>query len=63
MLRVRYRLLPRHPTPTLAAMLLQHLHIGDRHAPVDGLAHVVDGEQGDLGDIQINNLGHTISHL
>ena len=57
------RLLPRHPTPTLAAVLLQYLDIGHDHAAVDGLAHVVDGEQGDLGDIQINNLGHTISHL
>ena len=30
-------------------MLLHHLHIGDRHAAVDGLAHAIDGEQGDLG--------------
>ena len=33
------------------------------HTPVDGLAHVVDGEQGHLhggeGFIQINNLQHT----
>ena len=32
----------------LAAMLFKQLHIGDDHAPVDGFAHVVDGQQGDL---------------
>ena len=40
--------LARHPAAALAAVLFQHLHIGDGHAAVDGLAHVVDGEQGDL---------------
>ena len=29
-------------------MLFQQLHVGDRHAPVNGFAHVVNGEQGDL---------------
>ena len=29
-------------------MLFQQLHVGDRHAPVYGFAHVVNGEQGDL---------------
>jgi hypothetical protein len=32
-------------------MLFQQLHIGDRHAPVYGFAHVVGGEQGDLHGI------------
>ena len=47
-------------TPTLAPMLLQQFAVIDGHAAVDGFAHVVDGEQGDLhggqGFIQINNL-------
>ena len=29
-------------------MFFQQLHVGNRHAPVNGFAHVVDGEQGDL---------------
>ena len=29
-------------------MLLHHAHVVDGHAPVHGLAHVVDGEQGHL---------------
>ena len=29
-------------------MLFQHAHIRHDHAPVDGLAHVVDGQQADL---------------
>src|SRR5258706_14016301 len=28
-----------------AAALLDQLHIGDRHAAIDGLAHVVDGQR------------------
>ena len=50
----------RHPAAALAAVLLQKLHLTDDHAAVDRLAHVVNGEQGDLhgreGFIQINNL-------
>ena len=37
----------RHPVPRLAAVLFQQAHVGDHHAAVDGLAHVVDGEQAD----------------
>ncbi len=33
-------------------MLLQHPHLADHHAAVSGLAHVVDGEQGDLHGAQ-----------
>ena len=32
----------------LAPMLLQQLAVVEGHAAVDGFAHVVDGEQGDL---------------
>ena len=42
------RLLLSNEATRLAAVLFQELHIGDRHAPVHGFAHVVDGEQGDL---------------
>ena len=34
--------------PRLTTMLLQQLHIGDGHAPVDGFAHVINGQQGEL---------------
>ena len=34
--------------PRLAPVLLQQLHVGHRHTSVNGFAHVVDGEQGDL---------------
>ena len=37
-----------YKTPRLAPVLLQQLHVGDAHAPVNGFAHVIDGEQGDL---------------
>ena len=46
--RPRQRLLLSNERPRLAAMLLQQLHIGDSHTPVDGFAHVVDGQQGEL---------------
>ncbi len=40
-------------------MLFQQGHAVDGHAPIDGFAHVVDGEQGDLyggeGFNKINN--------
>ncbi len=42
------RLLPRHKTPRLAAMLFQQRDAVDGHAPVHGFAHVVDGQQSDL---------------
>ncbi len=42
------RLLLSNKSPRLTAMLLQQLHIGDSHTPVDGFAHVVDGQQGEL---------------
>ncbi len=42
------RLLPRHKTPRLAAVLFQQGHAVDGHAPVHGFAHVVDGQQGEL---------------
>jgi len=29
-------------------MFFQHAHVGHDHAPVDGLAHVVDRQQADL---------------
>ena len=35
----------RHPVPRLAAVLFQQLDVGDDHAAIDRLAHVVDGEQ------------------
>ena len=51
-----------HKTPRLPTVLFEQLHIGDGHAPVDGFAHVVNGEQGDIhgGDFinKINNLAH-----
>jgi len=28
-------------------MLFAHAHVGDRHAPVNRLAHVINGQQGD----------------
>ena len=37
--------LPRNKAARLAAVLLQHAHVGDDHAAVDSLAHVVNGEQ------------------
>ena len=33
-------------------MLLQQLHIRDRHAPIHRLAHVIDGQQGNVGSQQ-----------
>ena len=36
-----------HPVAAFAAVLFQQLHIGDDHATVGGLAHGVNGEQGD----------------
>ncbi len=54
------RLLFDFPAPRLAAMLLHHADVGHDHAAVDGLAHVVDGQQADLHRRQrfnkINNL-------
>jgi len=38
----------RRPAAAFAAVLFQQLHIGDDHAAVGGLAHVVDGEQSHL---------------
>jgi uncharacterized protein YcbX len=35
-------LLPRHPVPGLAALLLEQSGAVDHHAAIDGLAHVVD---------------------
>ena len=40
----------RRPAPALAPMLLQQLHVGDGHAPIDGFDHVVNRQQGDLGE-------------
>ena len=34
--------------PRLATYFFQQLDIGDRHAPIHRLAHVIDGQQGDL---------------
>jgi hypothetical protein len=31
-----------YKTPRLASVLFQQLHVGHRHAPVNGFAHVVD---------------------
>src|SRR5471032_2522285 len=39
---------PRHPIPRFPAVLLQHLHIGDRHPAIHCLAHVVNRQQSDL---------------
>ncbi len=36
----------RDPVPALAPVLFEQLHLADGHAPVHGLAHVVNGEQG-----------------
>ena len=41
-----WQLLTRHPVPALAPVLFEQLHLADGHAPVHGLAHVVNGEQG-----------------
>ena len=38
--------------PRLPAMLFQQLHVGDRHAPVHRLAHVVNRQQRDGGGAQ-----------
>ncbi len=38
----------------LAALLFEQADAADHHAPVDGLAHVVNGQQAD-GNILINN--------
>jgi hypothetical protein len=61
------RLLPRHKTPRLTAMLFQQRDAIDGHAPVHGFAHIVDGEQGNLhggeGVIQINNCRHRLNAL
>ena len=58
-----WRSLPRHKTPAFAPMLFQQRDAVHGHAPVDGFAHVVNGEQSDLhsgqGFIQINNLATT----
>ena len=35
----------RPPRPRLPTVLLQHPHVRDHHAAVDGLDHVVDGQQ------------------
>ena len=35
----------RAPVSTFAAMFFQHAHVGHDHAPVDGLAHVVNRQQ------------------
>ena len=40
--------------PRLAALFFQQADVGDHHATIDGLAHVVDGEQG--GAIYLNQL-------
>jgi hypothetical protein len=37
-------------------VLFSHAHVGDRHATIHGLAHVVDREQRDLHGLRINNL-------
>ena len=47
-LEIGQRSLLRYKRPRLAAVLFQQLHIGDGHAPVDGFAHVVNGQQGEL---------------
>ncbi len=44
----------RHPVPRLAAMLFEQLDVGDGHAAVDRLAHVVDGEQADAKPLILN---------
>ena len=49
-------LLPRHPAPRLAPVLFQHLHIGHDHPAVDGLAHVLDGEQRHWESLRISYL-------
>ncbi len=50
----------RRPAAAFAAVLFQQLHIGDDHAAVGSLAHVVNGEQSHLHGgqevKQINNL-------
>jgi hypothetical protein len=38
----------RNETPRFAPVLFHHTHIVDGHAPIHGLAHVVDGKQGHL---------------
>ena len=53
-----------HKTPRLPTVLFQQLHIGDGHAPVHGLAHVVNGEQGHLGSHTNQQLsGHRLVAL
>ena len=37
-----------HKTPRLAPVLFQQFHTVHRHPPVNGFAHVINGEQGDL---------------
>src|SRR5439155_1203035 len=41
--------LPSAPYPGLAAGFLEQLDLGDRHAALDGLHHVVDGQRRDGG--------------
>jgi len=59
--------LPRHKTPRLAPVLFQQGHAVDGHAAIDGFAHVVNREQGDLHSGQyinkINDLAHSRSSL
>ena len=38
----------RHKTPRIAPVLFQQGDAGHAHAPVQGFAHVVNGEQGDI---------------
>ena len=52
-----------HPAPALAPMLLQELHIGDHHAAVSGLTHVVDGEQRHLHGGQGSDTNQQLSPI
>jgi hypothetical protein len=39
-------------------VFFQQAHVGDGHAAVHGFAHVVDGEQGHLGNATNQQLSH-----